>query len=95
MKILLDCLEVRDSFKEFLDHFHSVSGDRAISVLAMIRSPHNNVDVGFLNLDRLRDRKSDRTPATTSTNYGPNPSQLKDFADFSLARHRSLTITEP
>jgi hypothetical protein len=30
MKILLDCLEVRDSFKEFLDHFHSVSGDRAI-----------------------------------------------------------------
>jgi len=29
-KILLDCLEVRDSFKEFLDHFHSVSGDRAI-----------------------------------------------------------------
>ena len=29
-KILLDCLEVRDSFKEFLDHFYSVSGDRAI-----------------------------------------------------------------
>jgi len=43
MKILLDCLEVRDSFKEFLDHFHSFSRDRAISVLAMIRSPHNNV----------------------------------------------------
>ena len=43
MKILLDCLEVRDSFNEFLDHFPSVSDDRAISVLAMIRSPHNNV----------------------------------------------------
>ncbi|WP_333423474.1 hypothetical protein [Microcoleus sp. F4-D5] len=41
------------------------------------------------------DRKSDRTPATTSTNYRPNPAQIKDFADFSVARHRSLTITEP
>jgi hypothetical protein len=30
MKILLDCLEGSDSFKEFLDHFYSVSGDRAI-----------------------------------------------------------------
>jgi hypothetical protein len=40
------------------------------------------MDVGFLNLERLRDRKSDRTPATTKTNYRPNPAQLKDFADF-------------
>ncbi|WP_445244274.1 hypothetical protein [Microcoleus sp. OTE_8_concoct_300] len=53
------------------------------------------IDVGFLNIDRLRDRKSDRTPATTSTKYGPNPAQIKDFADFWHARHRSLTITEP
>ena len=53
------------------------------------------IDVGFLNIDRLLDRKSDRTPATTSTNYRPNPAQLKDLADFSIARHRSLTITEP
>jgi hypothetical protein len=53
------------------------------------------IDVGFLNLDHLRDRKSDHTPATTSRNYRPNPSQLKDLVDFSIARHRSLTITEP
>ena len=37
-------------------------------------------DASFLNLDR--------TGATTSTNYRPNPAQLKDFADFSIARHR-------
>ena len=43
MKILLDCLEVRDSPNEFLDHFPSVSRDRAMEVLAIIRSPHNNV----------------------------------------------------
>ncbi len=30
MKTLVDCLEGSDSFKEFLDHFPSVSGDRAI-----------------------------------------------------------------
>jgi hypothetical protein len=53
------------------------------------------MDVGFLNLDRLRDRKSDRPPATTSTNYRPDPAQVKDFADLSIARHRSLTTTEP
>ncbi|MEG4335161.1 DUF433 domain-containing protein [Microcoleus sp. AT9_A2] len=43
METLLDYLEAGDSVDEFLDHFPSVSGDRAISVLAMIRSPHNNV----------------------------------------------------
>ena len=53
------------------------------------------IDVRFLNIDRLGDRISDRTRATISTNYRPNPAQLKDFADFSIARHRSLTITEP
>jgi hypothetical protein len=41
------------------------------------------IDVGFLNLDRPQDRKSDRTPVTISTNYRPNPAELKDFADFS------------
>lgn len=44
MKILLDCIEACDLLNEFLDHFPSVSGDQAISVLAMIRSPQNNVD---------------------------------------------------
>ena len=43
MKTLLDCLEVRDSPNEFLDHFPSVSRDRAMEVLAMVRSPHNNI----------------------------------------------------
>ncbi|MEG3908240.1 DUF433 domain-containing protein [Microcoleus sp. w2-18bC1] len=43
IETLLDYLEAGDSVDEFLDHFPSVSGDRAISVLAMIRSPHNNV----------------------------------------------------
>lgn len=43
MKILLDYLEAGDWLNEFLDHFSSVSRARAISVLAMIRSPHNNV----------------------------------------------------
>ena len=43
MKTLLDYLEAGDWLNEFLDHFPSVSRDRAISVLAMIRSPHNNV----------------------------------------------------
>jgi hypothetical protein len=52
-------------------------------------------DVRFLNIDRLRDRMDDRTPATMKTNYRPNPAQLKDFADFSIARHPSLTINEP
>jgi len=46
-------------------------------------------------MDRLRDRKSDRTPATTSTNYRPNPAQVKDFADLSIARHESLTTNKP
>jgi hypothetical protein len=46
------------------------------------------IDVRFLNIDRLQDRKSDRPPATNSTNYRPNPAQLKDFADLSIARHR-------
>jgi hypothetical protein len=41
------------------------------------------IDVRFLNIDRPQDRKSDRTPATISTNYRPNPAELKDFADFS------------
>jgi hypothetical protein len=53
------------------------------------------IDVRFLNIDRLRDRKSDRTPATISTNYRPNPAQLKDFADLSIARHRILTTNKP
>ncbi|MEG4807076.1 hypothetical protein QUA79_06185 [Microcoleus sp. F8-D1] len=53
------------------------------------------IDILFLNIDRLQDRKSDRTPATTSTNYRPNPPQIKDFADLSIARHPSLTINEP
>jgi len=53
------------------------------------------IDVGFLNIDRAGDRISDRPPATTSTNYRPNPAQAKDFADFSIARHPSLTINEP
>ena len=53
------------------------------------------IDVGFLNIDRAGDRISDRTPATTSTNYRPNPAQLKDFADFSSHATESLTITEP
>ena len=43
-KTLLDYLEAGDSLNEFLDHFPSVSRDRAIALLAMIRSPHNNVD---------------------------------------------------
>jgi len=37
-------------------------------------------DVSFLNLDR--------TGATISTNYRPNPAQLKGLVDFSIARHR-------
>ncbi|MEG4488535.1 DUF433 domain-containing protein [Microcoleus sp. D2_18a_B4] len=44
IETLLDYLEAGDSVDEFLDHFPSVSRDRAISVLAMIRSPHNKVD---------------------------------------------------
>ncbi|MEG4494279.1 DUF433 domain-containing protein [Microcoleus sp. D3_18_C4] len=43
IETLLDYLEAGDSIDEFFDHFASVSGDRAISVLAMIRSPHNNI----------------------------------------------------
>ncbi|WP_445304690.1 DUF433 domain-containing protein [Microcoleus sp. Pol7_A1] len=43
MKTVLDCIEAGDWLNEFLDHFPSVSRDRAISVLAMIRSPHNNI----------------------------------------------------
>jgi hypothetical protein len=53
------------------------------------------IDVRFLNIDRLRGRMDDRTPATTKTNYRPNPAQVKDFAYFSIARHPSLTINEP
>jgi len=41
MKTLLDYLEAGDSLNEFLDHFPSVSRDRAIALLAMIRSPHH------------------------------------------------------
>ncbi|MEP6516432.1 DUF433 domain-containing protein [Microcoleus vaginatus] len=43
MKTLLDCLEAGDWLNEFLDYFPSVSRDRAISVIAMRRSPHNNI----------------------------------------------------
>ena len=43
MKTLVDCLEAGDSPNEFLDHFPSVSRDRAMEVLAIIRSPHYNV----------------------------------------------------
>jgi len=43
MKTLLDCLEAGDWLNEFLDHFPSVSRERAMEVLAMIRSPDNNV----------------------------------------------------
>ncbi|MEG4273115.1 MULTISPECIES: DUF433 domain-containing protein [unclassified Microcoleus] len=43
IETLLDCLEAGDSVEEFLDHFPSVSRDRAMEVLAMIRSPHNNI----------------------------------------------------
>jgi uncharacterized protein (DUF433 family) len=44
MKTLPDCLEAGDSLNEFLDHFPSVSRDRAIALLAMIRSRHNHLD---------------------------------------------------
>ena len=53
------------------------------------------IDVGFLNIDRAGDRISDRPPAAISTNYRPNPAHLKDFADLSIARHRSLTTNKP
>ncbi|MEG4802143.1 DUF433 domain-containing protein [Microcoleus sp. ARI1-B5] len=43
MKTLLDYLEAGDSLNEFLDHFPSVSRDRAIALLATIRSPHHNL----------------------------------------------------
>ncbi|MEG4246321.1 DUF433 domain-containing protein [Microcoleus sp. MON2_D6] len=43
METLLDYLEAGDSVDEFLDHFPSVSGDQAMEVLPMIRSPHNNI----------------------------------------------------
>ncbi|MEG4171395.1 MULTISPECIES: DUF433 domain-containing protein [unclassified Microcoleus] len=43
IETLLDYLEAGDSVDEFLDHFPSVSRDRAMEVLAMIRSPHNNI----------------------------------------------------
>ncbi|MEG4340777.1 MULTISPECIES: DUF433 domain-containing protein [unclassified Microcoleus] len=44
IETVLDCLEAGDSVDEFLDHFPTVSRDRAISLLSMIRSPQNNVD---------------------------------------------------
>ncbi|MEG4839824.1 DUF433 domain-containing protein [Microcoleus sp. B9-D4] len=43
IETLLDYLEAGDSVDEFLDYFPSVSRDRAMEVLAMIRSPHNNI----------------------------------------------------
>ncbi|MEG3932931.1 DUF433 domain-containing protein [Microcoleus sp. T2B6] len=43
IETLLDYLEAGDSVDEFLDHFPSVRRDRAMEVLPMIRSPHNNI----------------------------------------------------
>jgi len=78
-------------------HFR-VSGDREhlSSHRDTIRHITTLIDVRFLNIDRPhQDPKSDRTRHNFDKITAPAPAGLKDFADLSIARHRSLTITEP
>ncbi|MEG5138985.1 hypothetical protein QUB52_18955 [Microcoleus sp. A6-C6] len=53
------------------------------------------IDVRFLKIDRPLIGNPIARPTHFPQINSPTPPKLKDFADLSIARHRTLTINEP